>query len=82
MPLEAENAYFAAHKAELLQHHLGQYALIADDRLLGTFTLYQEAYEAGIRELGNRPMLIRPVAADEPLAQMPALVLGLLYANP
>ena len=82
MTLEKELEYFQTHRDELLEHHLGSYALIADGRLVGTFTTEAEAYEAGLRRLGNRPFLIKLVSAEDEVVQIPALTLGVLDAGP
>ncbi len=82
MALEQEAAYFDAHKDELLQHYRGQYALIHGDELLGTFTQFQEAFEAGISKVGNTAFLIRQVLDDNPTVQFPALAVGMISAHP
>jgi hypothetical protein len=81
MPLERETAYFESHKSEMLQHYLGQFALIHGDDLLGTFTRFEEAFDEGIKRLGNHPFLIRQVVEDEAPVQFPALVLGMISAH-
>ena len=81
MALEQESAYFDAHKDELLQHYRGQYALIHGDALLGTFTQFNEAFEAGIERIGNQPFFIRQVADDAPTVQVPALAVGMISAH-
>ncbi|MGH9362588.1 MAG: hypothetical protein ACRD2T_11795 [Thermoanaerobaculia bacterium] len=78
MTLDRELKYFEDHKAELLQHHENQFALIRGEELAGTFTTEQEAYEAGLQKFGNTPFLIKPVLREERVAHIPALTLGLL----
>lgn len=82
MPFEKELQYFAAHKDELLKHYRGQLVLIVEDQLIGAFTTESEAYEAGLRRFGNRPLFIRRVTADEEVVRVPALTLGVVDARP
>lgn len=81
MALEQENAYFEAHKAELLKLHKGQMALIHGDRLLGTFARFEDAYSAGFSQIGNRPFLIKPIEEGAATIQFPALVVGMISAR-
>jgi hypothetical protein len=81
MPLERELNYFQEHKAELLQHHAGQFALIHDQQLVGTFPTFREAFEAGVQQFGVEPFLVQHVADQPDQIQYPALVLGMLHAD-
>jgi len=81
MPLETELEAFAQLKPELLQHHLGKFALIIGRDLVGTFDTREEAYRAGIEARGNVPMLIKLVVHEEPTESIPAMTLGLLTAR-
>lgn len=82
MALERESAYFNANQHDLLQHYRDQFALIHGDALLGTYTKFEEAYEAGVAKLGNQPFLIRQIIADATSVQYPALVVGMISAHP
>ncbi|MFQ5795149.1 MAG: hypothetical protein ACE5JP_08880 [Candidatus Bipolaricaulia bacterium] len=83
MALEKELEYYNAHKEELVEHYENQFVLIKDDSLKGAFTTESEAYEAGIRELGNQPFLIKLVVKDETeeVDYIPTLTLGLINAR-
>ncbi|MBI4602457.1 MAG: hypothetical protein HY721_10910 [Planctomycetes bacterium] len=81
-PLERELELFQRSKEELLKHHEGSFVLIKDDALIGAFTTEAEAYQAGIERFGNVPFLIKLATREEEVASLPALVLGLLDANP
>jgi len=81
MALEQELQYFDAHKSELLEHYAGQFALIKGDSLLGTYTTLEEAFEAGVRALGNQPFLIKQVLETEEVIQYPALAVGMIHAG-
>ena len=74
---EKELEYYQVHRDELLKHYENQFVVIKDDRLLGSFTTDREAYEAGLKEYGNVPFLIRRVAKEEEIVRFPALALGL-----
>lgn len=43
----------------------GRYALIADDRLLGVYGASLDALEAGYRERGLSPFLVKQIASFE-----------------
>lgn len=79
--LKEELQYFEHMKPELLKTHPGQYALIKGQTLAGTFTTFQEAYEAGISTFGNEPFLIKQIIEKEMPQKLPALTHSLLHAN-
>jgi len=79
---EKELEYYKANKEELLKHHENQYVVIQDSRLIGAYTTEQQAYEAGLREVGNEPFLIKRVTMEEEIVRFPALVVGVINANP
>lgn len=81
MELEEELAYFNAHREELVSHYEGQFALIKGDSHLGSFTTEAEAYEEGLKQLGNQPFLIKKITREEETDRAPALVLGLINAR-
>jgi len=81
MALEQELQYFHAHKDEWLRIYADQFALIKGEELYGTFTTLQEAFDEGIRRLGNQPFLIRQISEREELVQYPALSVGMLSAH-
>ncbi len=75
--LQAEIEFFESQKEALLSTHEGQFALVADRRLVGVYTTQEEAYQAGLRLLGNRPFLIRQIRSQEPPLQAPVLFVGI-----
>jgi hypothetical protein len=81
MALEQETAYFESKRADLLEHYRGQFVLIHEDRLLGGFVSFEEAFAVGIQTVGNRPFLIKQVAEEEQQEQFPTLALGLISAH-
>jgi hypothetical protein len=56
--LKEEIEHFNSMLSEWLQHYEGQYALVKDHKLFGTFTPEVEAYKEGIKLFGNKPFLI------------------------
>ena len=82
MALETELKHYESIKEELLKHHEGKYALIIGEKLIGTFDHREEAYNKGIQQRGNVPMLIKRISAeDDPPSTNLALHLGLLHAR-
>ncbi len=79
--LEQELRYFAAHKNEWLQPHKGQYALVKGEELLGTFTSFEETFDAGVEKLGNVPFLVKQILEKDTEVQFPALAVGVLHAD-
>lgn len=76
--LADEREYFDAHRGELLKAHAGKYALIKARALVGIFDTPEAAYEAGVNEFGNVPMLIVQISAEDVVVSYPALQLGLI----
>lgn len=81
MPLEQELKYFQANKADLLQHHGGQYALIHGQELVGTFSTFAEAFQEGAKRFGTEPFLVQHISDKPDQIQYPALVVGRLSAG-
>ena len=81
-PLAEELAFFQEQRPELLKHNNGQFALIKGRQLHGTFTTFEEAYAAGVKLFGNKPMLIKQILEVEPEGKAPALMLGILHHQP
>ena len=77
-PLDTELAFFNAHLAEWLTIHPGKFILVKGNELLGAYDNAETAYAAGVKRLGNSPMLIRQVLAEQPKHSAPALMHGLL----
>lgn len=81
MALERELEFFKKNKAEWLKYYKGQFAVVKNEQLLGTFTTFEEAFHAGVKALGNQPFLIRKIGEQEEIAQFPALEAGVLSAD-
>jgi formyltetrahydrofolate hydrolase len=82
MALEQETALYQAKRDELLRRCPGQFVLIHDSRLLGTFGSFEQAFEAGIQHVGNAPFLIQQIVDQAPEVQFPALAVGVISARP
>jgi hypothetical protein len=76
--LEKERKVYAKQRPELLKTHAGQFALIHDDELVGTYTSFAEAYGEGVKKFGTEPFFIQEIRADDQQAQTPALDVGAL----
>ena len=82
MVLEVELKYYEEQKPELLAHYKGQYVLIKETKLIGVFSTDEEAFTAGVDQLGNVPFLIQWVREDEEFIQQPSLSVGIISAHP
>jgi len=76
-PLLKELEFYTKKKDGLIVHHLGQFVLIKNQKIVGTFPTEQEAYRVGLEKFGNVPFLIKQVLKEEPIVSQPALTLGL-----
>lgn len=77
MPLEAEMAFFEAHRTEWLQDHEGEFALIKESDCT-FFKSDAQAYEAGIDKWGEVPMLIKQVLPEDLTEDSYSLLFGLI----
>ena len=80
-PLEKEYQFYLRAKAELLKQHSGKFALIKEERLVGTFDTDQDAYKAGLEKFGNVPFLIIRIQEGDERTWIPVLSMGLLNAG-
>lgn len=79
--LQIELDYFNKNKEELLKKYPGQFVLIKNETMKGSFTTQEEAYNVGIEQMGNVPFLIKQVVENEPITSHPALTVGIMYAS-
>lgn len=77
-PLQTEFEYFQKQKQEYLKLYKGQFVLIKDVELAGTFTTEAEAYNAGLEKFGNQPFFIKQVLDNEGTVSYPALTVGMI----
>lgn len=64
--LQAERDAFEAQLDELLQYHLGKWALYARGRALGVFETYGSAFRFGLRLFGTRRVFLVARVKDPP----------------
>lgn len=79
---ELEHQAFEAKKEELLGLCAGKFAVFHGRDFLGVFDTPQAAYAAGIEKFGNVRFLIKLVAREERVEQVPALYFGFIHACP
>ena len=76
MELDEELKYFESIRSKLLESSKGQYALIKEENLIGTFKSEAEAYKAGIEKYGNVPFLIKEIVSKDSIDFIPVLSIG------
>ena len=79
--LRIELQFYEEHRAQLLGTHPGLFALIVRDALVGAYPTLKTAYEAGVQQFGNIPMLIRQILPVDLAYKVPAYTQGLLRAD-
>ena len=63
--LKVELEYFESNRQEWLHTHLGEYALVSGDRLLGFFVTWRAGFEFGIKYAGvGTAFLLKQVLAE------------------
>ena len=65
--LARELATYNSHLTELMGEQ-GKFALVAEDRVLGTFDTYRDALTAGYAARGLEPFLVKQIASHELVA--------------
>ncbi len=80
--LVAERQFFDENRAAWLGTHAGQFVLVKGRDLIGTFNTYDEALAEGARRFGLESFLVRQVVDADQEVRAPALMLGILRANP
>ena len=78
---EKELEYYKVNNDELLKHYENQFLVFMGDNCIGAFTTEQEAYEAGLKQFGNVPFLIKRVTKEEEIIRFPALAIGVINAD-
>jgi hypothetical protein len=77
---QAEQDAFDAQLDELLQYHLGKWALYARGRALGVFESYGSAFHFGLRLFGTRRVFLVARVQDPPWRLVGLQVAELLNA--
>ncbi len=71
--LETEIARYDSIREQLEKEHMGKWALIHDNALIGTFATFEDAGTEAVKRFGRGPYLIRKIGA--PPITLPASVL-------
>jgi hypothetical protein len=71
--LDTEIATFDALRPNLEAEHMGEWALIHERALIGTFAALDEAAQEAVAQFGRGPYLIRQIGA--PAIVLPASVM-------
>jgi hypothetical protein len=72
LPLEAEMAFFEAHRAAWIEEgREEQWVAVKDADVLGFFDSMTDAYAAGVIRLGIQPFLIKQVLREDPIVRIP-----------
>ncbi|MCK4248920.1 MAG: hypothetical protein KAX15_03995 [Candidatus Omnitrophica bacterium] len=79
--LREELEFFEEKKDEWLTLYAEKYALVKGKKLINTFTTFQEAYDVGVTSFSVAPFLVKQIIGEEPVEEVPALMLGLIHAN-
>jgi hypothetical protein len=70
--LDREIAAYETMRADLENRHMGEWVLVFDEKLIGTFPSFDEAAQLAVQDFGRGPYLIRQVGA--PPVTLPASV--------
>jgi hypothetical protein len=66
--LQQELDCYASNKAEWLNAHPGEFALVGKKRAVGFYPTYEAAFEAGLEEFGiGTDFLIKQVVEHDPV---------------
>jgi len=80
--LEKELSYYGKNFEKWLSLYPGKFVLVKDEELVGVYDTNEQALTAGASLFGLGSYLIRRVDKNKEDIQIPALTIGLLYANP
>lgn len=78
---DANRAAFEAQRAALLKEHSGKFALFHDGALVDVYDSMDSAYKAGVEQFGLEGLYIGRVTDKPAMAQLPALMHGLVHAH-
>ena len=80
--LEKELAFYEKNFENWLSLYPGKFVLVKSEELVGVYDTNEQALSAGASLFGLAHYLIRRVEKGKEDIKLPALTLGLLYANP
>jgi len=79
--LETECAYFDRLQPSFLTVYPGKFVLIKGEELISVFDTFDDALQEGAKRFGSESFLIRRVDQSTEQVSIPALAVGVLYAN-
>lgn len=65
MALADEISWFESNRAYIAQQYQGQWVLVKDQTIRGSYPNYQAAYVAGTQMFGQQPFLVKEALAVE-----------------
>lgn len=77
MNLDRDIAAYEQMRSDLENHHMGEWVLVYNERLVGTYDSLEAAAREAVQKFGRGPYLIRQVGA--PPVTIPASVAFNLY---
>jgi len=81
--LEKELAFYEKNLPAWLREYPGKFVLVKGEELVGVYDTNEQALSAGASHFGLGAYLIRRIQKNkDDDIKLPALTLGLLYANP
>jgi hypothetical protein len=80
--LEREIKFYNENISEWLKSQQGKFVLIKEEKVIGFFNSIEEAVSEGARLYGLSSFLVRQVLIKQDEIKVPALTLGVLYADP
>ncbi|OIP87913.1 hypothetical protein CO009_03095 [Candidatus Shapirobacteria bacterium CG_4_8_14_3_um_filter_35_11] len=79
--LQKELDYYEKNKELFLKNYSNQFLLIKNEELLGSFTNEVDAYNTGIKKLGNQAFLIKQAIQTKFIQTNYSLYSGLIHAS-
>lgn len=71
--IDHELAAYQTMQADLEAHHMGEWVVIHDGKLIGTYDTFEVAASQAVKRFGRGPYLIRQIGA--PPVTLPASVM-------
>jgi len=79
--LEEERETYNRNLGDWLNHYPGKFVAVVGHDVLGFFDTIDDALQAGARQVGLGSFLVRRVQEVEENVNIPALSLGIIYAD-
>jgi hypothetical protein len=80
--LEDELRFYEQHQSEWADKYPGKFVLVRRDDLVGVYDSLEDALAEGARRFGLTPFLVRPADGPPTEVRIPALIVGVLNADP